>query len=162
MTRKLSLPTHGRLLDLVAPPTVDVMRARLGGRAAAASSGAVGDAVSLGEDAPPRPGVVLASDGAAVDVYVDHGTVRRTRAAEVRPWLGELPPALRDVARDARVFASLREGQPVRFATGAGAVEEGTLLEKCRWGGLVRRGDGVVVGVGFRRVTPVAPPGPAS
>ena len=42
----------------------------------------------------------------------------------------------------------------MRFATEGGAVEHGTLLEKCRWGGLVQRGDGVVVGIGFRRVLP--------
>lgn len=157
MARKLSLPMHGKALDLLAPPTIDVMRARLGGRATAVGVNAVGDVVRLGDEQPARAGVVLASDGAAVDVYVDRGTVRRTRVAEVHPWLGELPDPLSTVARDARVFAGLAEGQPVRFATEAGAVEHGTLLEKCRWGGLVQRGDGVVVGIGFRRVLPASP-----
>lgn len=154
MGRKLSLPLHGKALDLIAPPTVDVMRARLGGRLVPGGANAAGDVVRIGDEQPARAGVVLASDAHAVDVYVERGTVRRTRAAEIHPWLGELPGPLSTVAHEARVFAGLTEGQPVRFSTEGGALESGTLLEKCRWGGLVQRGDGVVLGIGFRRVLP--------
>ncbi len=160
MARKLSLPMHGKLLDLVAPPTIDVVRTRLGGRAAGAAP--IGDVVRVGVADPPRAGVVLARDHEAVDVFVIEGTVRRTRPDDVRPWLTEVPGALIAVARDARVFGELREGQAVRFAADSGVAEPGVLLERCRWGALVQRPDGVVVGVGFRRVVPAAPPGDAN
>ena len=29
---------------------------------------------------------------------------------------------------------------------------EGTLVEKCRFGALIERGDGAVIGAGFRRI----------
>lgn len=157
MSRKVSLPLHGKLLDLVAPPTIDVVRARLGGRATPGAP--IGDVVRVGDAVPPRAGVVLARETDAVDVLVEQGTVRRTRAADLRPWLQEVPDDLRAIARDVRVFGELREGQLVRFAAEGAVAEPGTLLEKCRWGALVQREDGVVVGVGFRRVVPAPPPG---
>jgi hypothetical protein len=54
------------------------------------------------------------------------------------------------VALDARAFADLREGQRVGYHH-EGRLGEGTLVEKCRFGGLVERGDGTIVGVAFRR-----------
>jgi hypothetical protein len=160
VSRKISLPLHGKLLDLVAPPTIDVVRARLGGRASAGAP--IGEVVRIGDAVPPRAGVVLSRENDVVDVLVEQGTVRRTRGSDVRPWLQEIPDELREIARDVRVFGELREGQAVRFAAEGAVAEPGTLLEKCRWGALVQRADGVVVGVGFRRVVPAPPRGAAN
>jgi hypothetical protein len=42
----------------------------------------------------------------------------------------------------------------VRYADDAGALIDGKLIEKCRWGALVARDDGAVVAVGFRKLWP--------
>jgi hypothetical protein len=151
MARKLSLPLPGKLLDLEGPPSVDVMRSRLGGRSPS-SPLATGDVVRVGDAEPARLGVVLAGDSESVDVFLAEGTVRRTRAADARPWLGAVPLELGPIASDARAFGALREGQPVRYASVGEPAEPGVLVEKCRWGGLVQRPDGALVGVGFRRI----------
>lgn len=161
--RRVSLPLHGKTLDLLAPPTIDAMRTRLGGRLAppprdgAPARAQAGDVVRTGDDVAPKVGVVLAADEQSVDVFAG-GTVRRTRGAEVRPWLGEIAPELAQVAARARAFGALDEGAPVQFvrSDAEGALPElGVLVEKCRWGALVRRGDGVVLGVGFQRLAPI-------
>jgi hypothetical protein len=82
--------------------------------------------------------------------------VRRVRRTDTRPVAGAIPPDLLAVAADARAFAGLREGQRVGFRD-EGRAGEGALVEKCRFGALVERGDGSLVGVGFRRLH--GPPG---
>jgi hypothetical protein len=74
--------------------------------------------------------------------------VRRSAA---RPFDGVLPEDMSVIARAARSFAALHEGQRVRFQH-EGGLGEGALVEKCRFGALVARGDGTVLGVGFRRI----------
>lgn len=161
----MSLPLHGKMLDLVAPPTIEAMRARLGGRLTAPGSDAdasrahPGDVVRAGDADPPRAGVVLAADPTTIDVYAG-GTVRRTRGGTVRPWLGSIPPEVAQLAARARAFGHLAEGDPVQYTrneAAAGDIPElGTLLEKCRWGALVQRADGVVLGVGFQRLAAIS------
>ncbi|WP_437513348.1 hypothetical protein [Sorangium sp. So ce1099] len=181
MTRKLSLPllNLGHPARAAAPasakPTVDEVRERLGGRAS--TEPGVGELVLLTAAAGKAlPGVVLFRRGAAVDVWIDapeapssvqdetkrslsmrsmshRGLVRRARPADIAPLRVPAPESLVAVAADARVFAALSEGQRIRFQDG-GDLAEGTLVEKCRFGGLVRRDDGVIVGVGFRRLWP--------
>jgi hypothetical protein len=56
-----------------------------------------------------------------------------------------------DVAKDARAFAELTEGQRVLFHQD-GSVRRGVLVEKCRFGALIETDSGAVVGVAFRRV----------
>lgn len=65
------------------------------------------------------------------------------------------------IAGDARLFGQIVEGQAVRYADEAGALVQGVVIEKCRWGALVRRLDGVVVAVGFRKLWPAASGGAA-
>ena len=125
MARKLSLPTLGPATDIFAPPTVDAVRARLGGRASpgprppesgesptggARSSERIGEVVRLGAGEPLRLGVLLADEGEVVDVLVERGTVRRTSRHEVSPWIGEASAELADAAAAARAFGALSEG----------------------------------------------------
>jgi hypothetical protein len=153
MGRKLFLPLA--LGATAQRPTVDAVRKRLGGRASTeAGAGAI---VSLrggpGPGAGERMGVVLFVRGEQLDVWLEGDVVQRVRRADALAADGVVPGPLHDVARDARAFADLCEGQRVGFQH-QGALAEGALVEKCRFGGLVERGDGTVVGVGFRRFSP--------
>lgn len=145
MSKRLFLP-----LAMPGPstrPTVDVVRKRLGGRAS--TEPGAGEVVRLRDD---RTGVVIFVRGEHLDVWLDGDLVRRVRRGDTGPAAGALPRDLLGVSRDARAFGELREGQRVRYQH-EGGIDEGALVEKCRFGGLVERGDGTVVGVGFRRLT---------
>lgn len=147
MSRKLFLPLS---LDAPTKPTADQIRKRLGGRASTEEG--AGDVVRITtEGGVERVGVVLFTRGEDVDVWTDHGVVRRTRRAQLSPCSDDIPSDLRAVAGDARLFGALVEGQRVWYHHDAG-LGEGKLLEKCRFGGLVLRDDGAVMGVGFRRL----------
>ena len=151
MPRRLFLP-------LAAPvsrkPTVDAVRKRLGGRAS--TEAGAGEVVGLRDACS---GVVLFVRGEQLDVWLDGDVVRRVRRADTCPAGEGAPRDLLSVARDARTFAELREGQRVAFVH-EGGTGEGALVEKCRFGGLVERADGTVVGVGFRRLMAAPrPPG---
>jgi hypothetical protein len=152
MERRLFLPLAAPSSG--APPTVDAVRKRLGGRAS--TEAGAGEVVGLGVD---RAGVVLFVRGEQLDVWLAGDVVRRVRRGEIRPATDAGARDLLAVARDARVFAALREGQRVGFPV-EGGLGEGTLVEKCRFGGLVERADGTVLGVGFRRLAPVSAPAP--
>jgi len=154
MDRKLSLPltlTAARL------PTVDVVRKRLGGRAS--TEDGAGELVTMiTERGLERLGVVLFVRGEELDVWTDGGVVRRARREALRPAPSTGSPLDDDarkrllaVAREAQGFAALAEGQQVNYHHERG-VGEGTLVEKCRFGGLVQRADGAVLAVGFRRL----------
>lgn len=154
MDRKLSLPltlTEARL------PTVDVVRKRLGGRAS--TEGGAGELVTMiTERGLERLGVVLFVRGEEIDVWTDGGVVRRARREALRPAesFGLVPEdgaerRLLAVARDAQSFAALTEGQRVHYQHERG-IGEATLVEKCRFGGLVERSDGAVLAIGFRRL----------
>jgi hypothetical protein len=155
MSRKLSLlftPTEARR------PTVDVVRKRLGGRAS--TEPGAGELVSLTtERGIDWIGVVLFVRGEDLDVWIDGGVVRRARRGALKPLAASGAPAdeaarrkeLHAIARDAQSFADLIEGQKVHYHDDAG-VGVGTLVEKCRFGGLIERADGSVLGVGFRRI----------
>jgi hypothetical protein len=104
----------------------------------------------------PRAGVVLFVRGDQLDVWLHGDVVRRVRRLDVRPAGEEEARELLPVARDAVAFAALREGERVHYVH-QGGMGEGALVEKCRFGGLVERADGTVVGVGFRRFVRVSP-----
>jgi len=156
MGRKLFLPLTP---SGARPPTVDAVRKRLGGRAS--TEPGAGELVSLvTERGIERVGVVLFVRGEDLDVWTDGDVVRRARRASLRPP----PPGPEDeradaalrrellaVACDARSFAELNEGQRVEYQHEDG-IGEGTLVEKCRFGGLIQRADGAVIGAGFRRI----------
>ncbi len=129
-------------------PTVDAVRKRLGGRAS--TEPGAGEVVALRTAHGERTGVVLFVRGEQLDVWLEGDVVRRVRRADAPPADGVVPQEVLDVALDARAFADLREGHRVVFHHDGGPAE-GTLVEKCRFGGLVERGDGTIVGVAFRR-----------
>lgn len=129
------------------------MRTRLGGRGE--SEAEIGAIVRF-EPAEGMAlfGVVLFVEGGFAHVLLEGGTVRRTS----RDSLSEVDDGdhaeLALIAQDARTFGELREGDAVRYADSQGTLGEGTLVEKCRFGALVARPDGVVMGIGFRKISP--------
>src|SRR5262249_20344943 len=134
MPRKLSLPLTRDDATTVGQPTVDSVRKRLGGRAS--SDAGPGELVSFATGGSARLGVVLFAKGDELAVWVGEGIVRRTSRAEAKGVKGAAPAELASVATDARVFGSLTEGQLVRYEPGTGELDEGMLIEKCRFGGL--------------------------
>jgi hypothetical protein len=153
---------------------VDEVRRRMGGRAS--SDPGVGQLVRL--RLSDEYGVVLFRTGEQLDVWLGGGKVQRTGQAAVEPLRPSTEPAdphssdsagrrtagparpaqlpeLLGVAADVRVFASLNEGARVRYSATSDSMEEGTLVEKCRYGALILRDDNTLMGVGFRRIWPV-------
>lgn len=141
-------------------PSIDAARARLGGKLD----------VSIGTPPGLAPGsivtfalargrrlaaIVIYAGTDEVHVLLDPIRLRRTPAAELEPFSGDVDDELTRLAADARVFGLLPEGQPVRYADDAGTLLDGKLVEKCRWGALVVRDDGAVVAVGFRKLWPI-------
>jgi hypothetical protein len=152
MARRLFLP----LADAVphAVPTVDAVRKRLGGRAS--TEPGPGEVVAVAsEQGAARTGVVLFVQGDDLDVWLEGGVVRRTRRSRL-VQAAEAGDDLLSIAHAARIFAALSEGQRVHYSHDDG-VGEGALVEKCRFGALVERGDGTVLGIGFRRLWSAAP-----
>ena len=155
MGRRLFLPLADG--NPRANPTVDAVRKRLGGRAS--TEPGPGELVAVASDrGAARTGVVLFVQGDDLDVWLDGGVVRRTRRSRIAPVseVSEVGEALLSIAHAARIFAALAEGQRVQYSHEDG-VGEGALVEKCRFGALVERGDGTVLGIGFRRLWPSTP-----
>ena len=152
MSRRVSLPVN----NPSAPrprSTLEAVRARLGGRARTdPQAGRVVCFLDTG-----ATGVVLFGQGNEVHVFSNAGWVRRT-TADALTAVDEPADDLHAVANDVRVFAALEEGKRVRFQD-LGGMAQGTLIEKCRYGAVVRRDDATVMGVGFRRIWPLANPG---
>ena len=151
MSRRVSLPVNDSSAQRPRS-TLEAVRARLGGRARTdLQAGRVVCFLDTG-----ATGVVLYGQGDEVHVFSNAGWVRRTTAdALIR--VDEPAPELCVVANDVRVFAALEEGHRVRFQDLSG-VAQGTLIEKCRYGAVVRRDDETVMGVGFRRIWPLPNP----
>jgi hypothetical protein len=163
MGRKVFLPMTQRLTDALATPTVDAMRTRLGGRISAETSSPLlaGAVVSLATaGGKERIGVVVASDEHTTHVYLERGIVKRTRAGSVSPHGGETPADLIEIARQARIFASLVEGQEVLVEREDKTTQTGILRERCRYGALVEIEGGKVLGVGFAKLWPSATASP--
>jgi hypothetical protein len=132
--------------------SIEAVRARLGGRARTdLQAGRVVCFLDTG-----AMGVVLFGHGAEVHVFSNAGWVRRTTTDAITQ-VSEPAQDLNAVADDIRVFAALEEGHRVRFQD-VGGMAQGTLLEKCRYGAVVRRDDERILGVGFRRIWPLANP----
>ncbi len=173
VTKKYALPLLSDMLGDVAEgaartdaeassgkrnPSVDVARARLGGRTGddgASDVFAPGELVSF-ERAPGErgPAVVIHAGARDVHVLLDAGRVRRFAPGELARERDAVPAALLDIAGEVRVFGLIAEGQSVRYADPSGILQDGKLVERCRYGGLVLRPDGVVVAVGFRKLWP--------
>ena len=132
--------------------TLEAVRARLGGRARTdLQAGRVVCFLDTG-----ATGVVLFGHGDEVHVFSNAGWVRRT-TKDALTHVAEPAADLHAVANDVRVFAALEEGHRVRFQDLSG-VAQGTLIEKCLYGAVVRRDDETVMGVGFRRIWPLPKP----
>jgi hypothetical protein len=102
---------------------------------------------------PDYPGVVLFVEGAARDVLLADGTLRRATAVECHALAEGEGSELDAVAEDAARFADLDELQRVSVRAGRG-LDYGMIVEKCRYGALVMRDDGSLVGVSFRDINP--------
>ena len=98
-------------------------------------------------------GVLLWGGDRQCDVWFEDGVARRTRANMVTDYAGPVPDELLRVAAEIRVFASLTEGERVRWER-ASEVAEGSIVEKCRYGAIVVTRHGTVVAVGFRKLWP--------
>lgn len=171
MGKKLNLPLFAdseakkaTSRDAPKKPSIDAARARLGGRI-------LGDASPLPPGLAPgvvvtfplssgrrMPGVVVFASQAEVHVLLDGVRLRRLPPDQLAVHEGEVAVDLGKLAGDARLFGLIVEGQPVRYADDDGNLVDGKVVEKCRWGALVRRDDGAVVAVGFRKLWP-APAG---
>jgi hypothetical protein len=152
MGRKVFLPMTQRLADSLETPTVDAMRTRLGGRTAPETSSPLlaGSVVVLTTAAgTERLGVVVASDERTAHVYLERGIVKRTSTESVSLHAGDTPAELAPISQQARIFASLVEGQDVLLEREDKRTQPGVLREKCRYGALVEVGEGKVLGVGF-------------
>ena len=106
----------------------------------------------------PMFGVVLHQTERDVDVWVSATVVRRVRhdllvAVDVN--VDEVPDELLRAASDARVFGLVERGARVRYDAVEGRNSEGVVIERCRYGALVARGDGGVMAIGFRRLWPL-------
>lgn len=135
-------------------PTVEQARRALGGRASASRPG--GDVVLVaGAGAERAAGVIVFRDEREAFVWIGDGVLRRLPLDHFEPHPGPIPPELASVAADARLFGSLAEGERVRFERSDGDLGEGTLVEKCRFGGMVELDAGGVMAVIFRRLWPV-------
>ena len=115
-------------------------RSRLGGRAE--EHGRAGEIVCVDGEL----GVVLWSSLEACDVWIGDDRTKRISADEIVTAAAPPGSPVASLAEDARAFGRLEEGQPVVVDGAAG-----TLVEKCRFGGLVARPDGKILAVGFRR-----------
>jgi hypothetical protein len=151
MSRKLALPV---LLPAPPTPSVDRVRKRLGGRASTESG--TGDIVTFTTDGGiHQTGVVVFIRGDELDVYVSDNLVRRIRRTSAKPTDAAVAPSFVRIAECARIFERLTEGQRVEF-TSDERTHEGILVEKCRFGALVERGDGKIIGLGFQRLWPAS------
>lgn len=154
MSSRFALPVLGMSFDpasgtLRASPTLDAARVKLGGRDR--PDGEVGTIVRVGAD----EGVVLFRAAGRADVWLGRGRVKRVGEHDLAPTSSAAPDELLRIAARVRSFAALSEGDVVRFESTDGAIEEGRLLEKHRYGGLVLRTDETILAVGFAKL--VAP-----
>jgi len=140
MPRRLSLPVVLPASRL----TLARARKQLGGPTT--SHGDAGAVVHVERGAETALGVILWSDATWCDVWLGEDITKRTRRDSVTPAVAPRGSPMAKASLAARTFASLEEGQDVRFGT-----TKGRLIEKCRWGALVARPDGKIFAVGFQR-----------
>ena len=145
MTVKLRVlgELHERPLPLAA------LRAKLGGAAPDACARA-GEIVVV--DGAGEAGVLLDADPTHAHVWLGEGRVRRVELARVSRAGDGADARLATIAERARAFRDVRLGDRVtvrdRDRDGAG-----TVADRCRFGVVVARADGTMVGVGFTRVS---------
>lgn len=148
----MNLPVVGK------KPTIEAARSRLGGRLDAGPPPpgfAPGRIVSFAlVSGRRRAAIVVYAGGDEIHVLLDPIRLRRLQPDEIGAHEGPIDEEMTKLAADAHVFGVLVEGQSVRYADDGGALVDGKLMEKCRWGALVARDDGAIVAVGFRKLWP--------
>ena len=101
--------------------------------------------------------MVLTRDDTGAFVWTGPRLVRRVPTARLQvPVVGAVPEEFEQMSADARAFGVLQEGDHVAFADQRGGSARGVLLEKCRFGALVRSEAGAVLAVGFQGVSSAA------
>jgi hypothetical protein len=152
---KVSLPLVKELEDPSSKaPSIEAMRTRLGGRldgrTLTVDAGAIVDVETAG--GATRTGIALFGDEARLDVLLDRGLVRRTQRDRFRRSSAPAPPGLEKVPDLLRDLVATEEGGTVRFRSDDGSWHPAKLREKCRFGALLERADGTVMGVGWGRL----------
>lgn len=154
MTKKVNLPVVGKTKK----PSIEVARSRLGGKLDAGPPPpgfAPGRIVSFAlPGGRRRVAVVVYAGSDEIHILLDPIRLRRMQPDEIGVHEGAVDDEMTKLAADAHVFGLLVEGQSIRYADDGGALVDGKLIEKCRWGALVARDDGAVVAVGFRKLWP--------
>ncbi|MDQ3033168.1 MAG: hypothetical protein M3Y87_12185, partial [Myxococcota bacterium] len=97
-------------------------------------------------------GVVVFTSTSERDVWIGEGRFQRVTAAACEPAGSAPHPELDAVAADARRFAAMSEGDPVRYRDRHDRDHEGQLVEKCRYGALVLGEGERILAVSFRRL----------
>ncbi|MCU0653733.1 MAG: hypothetical protein MUF64_00060 [Polyangiaceae bacterium] len=151
MSRRVKLPVVER--DVPSESTVELLRRSLGGALSPGEVALAGRFVAL-QSQPERPLVVLFESQDEAHLWVGQGRVRKAPVATLTDPTGAPSPELHAVARDIRRLHTLGEGARVGvlLPEPPGAIGRGVLVERCRFGALVRVLDGRVLAVGFRRL----------
>ncbi len=131
------------------PPSLDEARRQLGG--AWVGGPDIGRVVRI-HGGIDRVGVVVHATPTERDVWIGRGRVQRVEPARLSP--ADAGAEHDELIADARVHASLSEGDRVLYETDDGGYAEGVLAEKLRFGALIGTPDGRVVAIGFRRIAP--------
>jgi len=135
-------------------PALEAARRKLGGRSTTPSARFPGALVETTlQDGRRLAGIVLWASAESCDVWFDDGLARRARSEAVLPAASPTPESLVRIEAEIRMFASLAEGDRVRWER-AGSVTEGRIVEKCRYGAIVVTRGARVVAVGFRKLWP--------
>lgn len=135
-------------------PTSDSMRSKLGGRIGDQPQPEAGRVVLLiGRE--PHVGVVLCVDDATAFVWIEDNEVKQVSRSELRAYDAIVPEAVRRRSELAAAYAELRERTDIIARTPRGP-EKMLLVEKCRFGVLAERDDGMIVALGFSNVTSAA------
>lgn len=130
-------------------------RAQLGGLAAGDTDWA-GRGVRLDSGASYLDrGIIVHAEPGTWDVWIGIGRIQRM---DPRPELidSDIPDELLEVAHDARKFAHLLAGDEVRCVVPSGSLVDGVIVERCRFGALVRVAGDRVLAVSFRRLWPAS------
>jgi hypothetical protein len=140
------------------PHSLESARVKLGGRAVGPSAHPPGTLVAARlRDGERHHGILLWEAGGMCDVWFDDGLARRARSEVVFPVEGPMPEPLLRIACEVRMFSTFAEGTRVRWERETG-LEEGRVLEKCRYGAIVAARGGKVIAVGFRKLWPTTIP----
>jgi hypothetical protein len=155
MSGKISAPMRsGSAVGDAASASIEAARRKLGGRLSEESSRAPGSLVrGTLRDGAHRTGVILWASTAHSDVWFDDGIARRVRSQVLATYHGPTPAELGRIHAEVRIFALLDEGDRVRWDR-SGALVDGCIVEKCRYGAIVVTREGRLVAVGFRRLWP--------